>query len=216
MRKTLIPMLLSLLAAAPAGAVDPDNLNRITFENRTGDDIRYIFLSPSDSVYWGSDILGASRLLADDQDLAFYIHYPDACNEFDIYAISASDEAYLVYGYEICDDKEATVRLTRRNLDEDAVAFSFTTVTIDNATDYDLWYIFFSPGDSNMWGVDQLDEATILTPGESYSVLLPVSDDVVRYDVRAIDEDRDSYTFFVEIEPDREAHFYSIENSDLD
>jgi hypothetical protein len=216
MRKPLISTLLAMLAAVPAGAVDPDNLNLITFENRTGDDIRYIFLSPSDSIYWGSDILGSTRVLNNDQDLGFYIHYPDQCNEFDIYAISASEEAYLVYGHEICDGEEAKVRLTRSNLDEEAVAFSFTTVTIENATDYDLWYIFFSPGDSNMWGVDQLDEETILSPGEVYSVLLPISDEVVRYDVRAVDEDQDTYTFFVEIDPEREEHFYSIENSDLD
>jgi hypothetical protein len=67
-----------------------------------------------------------------------------------------------------------------------------------------------------MWGVDQLDQETILSPGEVYSVLLPISDEAVRYDVRAVDEDQDTYTFFVEIDPDREEHFYSIENSDLD
>jgi hypothetical protein len=216
MKKTIASLLLATLFAAPALAVDPDNLNLITFENRTGDNIRYIFLSPSDSIYWGTDILGSTRVLNDNQDLAFYIHYPDQCNEFDIFAVGASEDAYIIYGYEICDNSEATVRLTPRNLDENAPEFSFTTVTIENLTGYELWYIFFSPGDSSMWGVDQLDRETTLSTGTSFSVLLPIGDEVVRYDVRAVDEDRDTYTFFVEIDPDQEEHFYSIEIGDLD
>lgn len=199
-----------------SGADMADQLNLITFENRTGDDIRYIFLSPSDSAHWGTDILGASRLLGNNEDIGFYIHYPDLCNEFDIYAVGSNDDAYLVYGFEICDEEQASVRLTSRNLDDNAPDFDFTTVTIENDTSYDLWYIFFSPGDSDMWGVDQLDEETILDPGEAVSVLLPVGSERVRYDVRAIDEDEDTYTFFVEIEPNRAEHVFSIVNGDLD
>jgi hypothetical protein len=200
----------------PALAVDPGELNLITFENRTGDDIRYIFLSPGDSQYWGTDILGSSRTLHDGEDLGFYIHYPDHCDNFDIYAVGSKDEAYLVYGHEICDGKEAKVRLTPRNLDDAAPDFSYTTVEIDNDTDYDIWYLFFSPGDSQMWGVDQLDKTTILEPGDALTVLLPVHNESMRYDVQAVDEDNDTYTFYVEIEPDREQHVYSIVNSDLD
>jgi len=205
-----------LLAASSSSAVSPDELNLITFTNNTGEDINYIFLSPGDSEYWGSDILGSTRVLADEEELGFYIHYPDRCNEFDIYAVGASESAFLVYGFEICDGEEAEVELTRRNLDADAPDFEFTTVTISNDTDYEILYLFFSPGDSQMWGVDQLDRETTMTPGESVSVLLPVGDAVVRYDVQAVDEDEDTYTFFVEINPKLEDHAYSIVNSDLD
>jgi hypothetical protein len=214
-RLRLLPLLLAASALAPAHAVDPDNLNLITFKNRTGDDIRYIFLSPGDSDYWGTDILGATRVLPDDEELGFFIHYPERCNEFDIFAVGEA-AAYLVYDYEICDGEPAEVRLTRRNLDEDAPEFTFTTVTIENATDYDIWYLFFSPGDSEMWGVDQLDRSTILTPGETLSVLLPVGEEPARYDVRAVDEDEDTYTFYVEIGADAGEQVFSIVNSDID
>lgn len=217
--KTRARALLALgfgLVATPSLAIDPDNLNLITFENRTGDDIRYIFLSPSDSQHWGTDILGTTRVLHDDDDLGFFIHYPDRCNEFDIYAIGSSDQAYLVYGYEICDGEEADVRLTRRNLNDDAPEFDFTTVELANDTDYEIWYLFFSPGDSDMWGVDQLDRDTILNPGESVSLLLPAESNEVRYDVQAVDEDEDTYTFYVEISPKDDEQEFSIVNSDLD
>jgi len=208
--------LFACLAAAPSLAVDPDNLNVITFQNRTGQDIRYIFLSPSDSQYWGTDILGSSRVLGSDQDLGFYVHYPDACNEFDIVAIGANEEAFVVYGYEICDGKEAEVRLTRRNLKEDAPAFEFATVEIVNETDYEIWYLFFSPGDANLWGVDQLDRETILDPGDSVRLLLPVTDEDVRYDVRAVDEDEDTYTVYGEVGPGEDEYLFSVVNGDLD
>jgi hypothetical protein len=204
------------LAAAPSLAVNPQNLNLITFQNRTGGDIRYIFLSPSDSQYWGTDILGSTRVLNDDDELAFYIHYPDRCNDFDIYAIGANDEAFVVYGYEICDGKEARVKLGRRDLKEDAARFNFTSVEIANGTDYEIWYLFFSPGDSSMWGVDQLDKETILDPGESVRLLLPLTDEEVRYDVRAVDEDEDTYTFYVEIGPESDEYLFSVVNEDLD
>lgn len=208
--------LLVMLSAGPALAVDPDELNLITFQNRTGEDIRYIFLSPGDSEYWGSDILGSTRVLENGADLGFFIHYPDRCNEFDIYAVGTSGSAFLLYGYEICDGEEGEVRLSRGNLKNDEPDFTYTTVRLANGTDYDIWYLFFSPGDSQMWGVDQLDRETILTPGETLSVLLPVGNDEVRYDVRAVDEDEDTYTFYVEIDPGQDEHVYTIENSDLD
>lgn len=204
------------LLAVPSMAVNPENLNLITFQNRTGSDIRYIFLSPSDSQYWGTDILGSTRVLNDDEELAFYIHYPDRCNDFDIYAIGADDEAFVVYGYEICDGKQAEVRLGRRDLKDDAASFDFASVEIANDTDYEIWYLFFSPGDSSMWGVDQLDKETILDPGESVSLLLPLTDAEVRYDVRAVDQDEDTYTFYVEIGPGNDEYLFSVVNSDLD
>lgn len=57
------------LFALPALAVDPANLSRITFENRTGGDIRYLCLSPGDSDYWGTDIL-----VYDDEIMRYDVH----------------------------------------------------------------------------------------------------------------------------------------------
>jgi hypothetical protein len=204
------------LVTAPALAVDPAHLNLITFENRTGDDIRYVFLSPSDSQHWGTDILGSTRVLHDDEDLGFFVHYPERCNEFDIYAISGSDEAYLVYGHEICDGEVSTVRLTGKNLNEEAPNFDFVQVDLINETDYEIWYLFFSPGDSDMWGVDQLDKDTILHSGENLSLLIPAEENPVRFDVRAVDQDGDSYTFYVEVTPGIDQQSFSIANSDID
>jgi len=47
-------------------------------------------------------------------------------------------------------------------------------------------------------------------------VLLPTTRDEVRYDVQAVDEDADSYTFFVQVDNSRDTYTFAVEPSDLD
>lgn len=207
--------LFALVSGAQAG-VNPSALNLITFENRTGSTIEYVFLSPGDSSYWSTDILGSSRVLRNGDSLGFYIHYPNHCNDFDIMAIDTNGNAFTLFDYEICDGQEAVIPLFNNALNSSAPSLDLVEVEIENDTGYDIQYLFFSPGDSAMWGVDQLDESTILRTGQSVSLLLPVESYDVRYDVQAVDEDRDSYTFYVQIDDSRDYYNYSVELSDLD
>ncbi len=62
--------LLALTVKANAG-INPENLNQITFENRTGQTIQYVFVSPSDSQHWSTDILGSSRVMHNGDSLGF-------------------------------------------------------------------------------------------------------------------------------------------------
>lgn len=208
-------VLLSITSQANAG-VNPENLNQITFLNSTGEDIKYVFVSPSDSRYWSTDILGSSRVLENGDSLGFYVHYPNHCNDFDIMAIGEFGDAFTMYDYQICDGAEAVIPLLRSSLDDDAPNFDLTEVVVENETNYDIEYLFFSPGDSAMWGVDQLDDSTILRPGQSVSLLLPVGDQDVRYDVQAVDEDRDSYSFYVQVDNSRDRFTFNVEPWDMD
>ena len=64
--------------------------------------------------------------------------------------------------------------------------------------------------------VDQLDMDTILTPGQSVSLLLPLESYEVSYDVQAVDEDTDSYTFSVSLDNSENAYQVAVEMSDID
>jgi len=209
-------LLISIVGQAQAQGINPSNLNLITFQNSTGEAIEYVFLSPGDSAHWSTDILGSSRVLSNGNSLGFYIHYPNRCDEFDILAIGASGDAFMMFDYQICDGTEAYVPLDRKSLGDAAPDFDLVEIVLENETNYDIQYLFFSPGDSIMWGVDQLDESTILQPGESLSVLLPTTRDEVRYDVQAVDEDQDSYTFFVQVDNSLDRYTFGVEPSDLD
>jgi hypothetical protein len=206
---------LVLLVGSAAFGIDPDNLNRVTFENNTGYDIIYLFFSPEDSEHWGADILGTTRTLDDGEELSFYIHYPDYSNAFDFMAIDEDGDAYFIWDFVMRDDREATIEITLADYDGSFDMPDLTEVYLTNVTGYDMWYVFFSPGDSSMWGVDMLDDETILFDGETVSLYVPVSTTAVRYDFQGIDEDEDVYEFFVELSNQQDAYDFEIELSDL-
>ena len=118
-------------------------------------------VSPEDSEGWGADVLGSERTLDDGEYLGFYILYPDECNSFDIMAIDEEGDSYFIWDYEICDGYEEELEITLDDWD-DEFELDLEEVTIINDTGYDIWYIFISPSDSDMWGIDHLDDETIL------------------------------------------------------
>lgn len=216
MKRTLLIISIALLPAL-LFAFNPDELNTVEFINETGFDIVYLFFSPADSGYWGPDILGSSRILEDGGSLGFYIHYPDACNDFDFMAVDEDGDAYVLWDQSICDSSPATLRITLDNLDFDvATSMDFVEMNLVSDIDYDIYFAFVSPGDSRMFGVDMLDEDTILHTDEALSLVVPASSDPTRYDIMAVDEDMDTYSFAVELTNAQSEWTWEIEMSDLD
>ena len=193
--------LICLVLAIPAtvSAIDPDNLNSGAFGNRTGADIYYLYVSPGDSELWGTDILGSERVLDDGDTLEFFIHYPDQCNDFDIMAVDGFDVAYIVNDFEICDGSEASVSFTSDDALSTPPEFELMQLELTNNTGYEILYLFVSPEDSNMWGVDQMDSETTLDEGDTISLGLSFNATDIRYDVHAVDVDGDTYTFQVDL-----------------
>ena len=124
--------------------------------------------------------------------------------------------AFMMFDYEICDGTQAVVPVTSADMSSDAPDLDLAEVTIINELNYVIHYLFFSPADSIMWGVDQLDESTSLNPGDSVTLLLPVGDELVGYDVQAIDEDQDTYTFQVQVDNSEDSYWVAVEPSDID
>ena len=215
-RGILVSLLLLLLAGyAVADTFDTDMLNLVTFVNYTNNDIEFIFLSPGDSDYWGPEILGAERILEAGDSLGFWILYPDECNEFDIMAIDEDGNTAIIYDYTICDGLEEEIEITKKDMRDDAPDIDFVTVYVENDT-IDVWYVFISPSDSEMWGVDYLDETTILEMEDSVGFLFPVTDETITYDLMAVDEDLDTYSFSFEVDYSTDEDTFLIEISDLD
>lgn len=213
--KRVVVLMVLLLVAVSGFAIDPANLNSITFVNQTGYDIVYLFFSPGDSDYWGADILGTTRTLDDREKLGFFIHYPDYSNTFDFLAIDEDGDAYIIWDYEINDGESAVIVITMDDYEGGYDMPELAEVSLRNETGYDMWYLFFSPGDSSMWGVDMLDEETILYDGETLSIFVPVSSEDVRYDFQGVDEDEDEYEFWVELSDNDLEYGFAIELTDL-
>lgn len=197
-KKQILILLIMLLPILSLFSFDPSSLNRVTFINKTGADIWYVFLSPGDSSEWGFDILGSERVLENNNLLSFYVFYPDYSDNFDIMAIDENGKTFVLYEKEFSDDEEITVLITSGD-EEDNPGMDFIEVEFENQTDCEMLYLFVSPTDSEMWGVDMMDEEQTLYPYDTLSLLAPYDDETVSYDVMAVDEDMDEYQFTLNV-----------------
>jgi hypothetical protein len=216
-RFALAAVVMALVSAAAAFAFNPDELNKITFDNSTGKKIEMIFLSPGDSNFWGPDIIGADYFLKDGASLGYYVHYPDKTFKFDIMATDDQGNKFEVRDFTMTDGKEARVKITAKTLNKQAPEFTLATVHIDNNTGHEIQYLFVSPSDSDAWGVDLLDEETTVADGDSHAFVLAVGKDKVKYNLMAVDENSDEYKFNMTIDPKAKKDFsWSIDPEDLD
>jgi hypothetical protein len=202
-----------LFAASSAAAFDATELNQVTIINRTGYDFVYLFFSPGDSDHWGPDILGSTRLLDNGKKASFFVSYPDHSNTFDILVIDDDNDAYLLRDFEITDGTRGVLEITLEHFEGAYVLPELAVVHLRNDTDTDICFLFFSPGDSRMWGIDLLDSRTILTADDTFSFLVPVTE-TTRFDFQGVDEDGGAYTFWVELSPDPWDYTFLIEVSD--
>jgi hypothetical protein len=217
MRKVMwMSILFAALAAAGAFAFDPNELNKLTFQNSTGTKIETIFLSPSDSEYWGPDIVGADFVVKDGGSIGYYIHYPEKTFKFDIMATDEAGHMFEVYNYVLTDGKEATITFTQKNLNSKAPDFTFATLKVKNNTDKEMQYLFISPSDSDAWGVDLLNSESTLAPGDLHSIVIPIGKEKVTYNLMASDENDDEYVFDLTIDPSKGKEFNAaIDPADL-
>ncbi len=216
-RKMLVgALILAAICAGTAFALDPAALNRITFDNATGGRIETIFLSPADSRYWGPDVIGAGYILENGAAVSYYVYAPDTSLGFDIMACDDRGTIFEVRDFRIPDDGDARVSLTPASLKTKARDLSFATVQIQNKTGHQIQYLFVCPGDSAQWGVDLLDEQSIMADGDACSFVLLVGKDKVKYKLLAADEENVEYQFALTIDPRmRKELSVSIEPGDV-
>jgi hypothetical protein len=217
MRKGVLALLLIVsVGAGMAFAIDPNDLNKVTFQNTTGTKIEMIFLSPGDSDYWGPDLIGADYVIKDGGTISYYVHYPSSPFKFDIMATDDQGNKFELRDFSIPDGKQATVRLTKSSLNSSAPSFTLETVSVTNNTGNEIEYLFISPNDSEAWGADLLDSETTLADGDTHKIVVPVGKDKVKYNLLAYDENADEYMFDVSIDPKKtDTVDVSIESTDM-
>jgi hypothetical protein len=218
MKRTVlvVTILVAFFAATGAFAFDPDTLNKVTFDNTTGNKIEMIFLSPGDSDHWGPDIIGADYVMKNNSTLGYYVDYPNSSFKFDILAIDDQGNKFEVYDYELTDGKESTIYLTRKSLNGTAPDFNLATVEVTNNTGNEIEYLFISAEDTDAWGADLLDEDTTLSDGDSHSVVIPVGKDKVKYYVMAADADNNEYQFSITLDANKtKTYSVSVDPSDM-
>lgn len=215
MRKTLIvAVVICVFCALAAYAFDPSELNKVTFKNNTGEQIQMIFLSPGDSQEWGPDIVGSDYHISNGNSVTYYVHYPNSSFKFDIMATDKKNNTYEIYNYTLKDSTQPTIVFNKSNRTSTVPDFHYVNVTVTNDLDNEIYYLFVSPSDSDAWGADMLDTETTLSAGDTYSFDIPVSSKVT-YNLMAVDENNDEYTFDITLDTNKTKVKVSVEPSDL-
>ena len=175
-----------LSVAARVGGIEPEDLVPVTFVNRSGREIVQLFVSPRDSRSWGAGLLNATRRLPDGGRVTFYLH-GDEGSAYDILAVDASADAYLIWNRALGSDTRGIVEITESELEAGYDRPRYGTVRVINRSASAVWYLFFSVVDSPLRGADMLDAGTILENGESISIIIPVFREVERYEILGLD-----------------------------
>jgi hypothetical protein len=213
-RAPLVALLIATIFATTAFAFNPDELERITFVNTTRTTIEMILVSPGDSRFWGPDIIGADYILKNGASISYYMHCPDKSLTFDVLATDDRGNKLEIRNVTLADGNESKVALTAKGMTR-APNYTPVAVRIDNSSGHEMQYLFVSPSDSAAWGVDLLDDETTLPQGGSYSFVLVVGREKVRYNVMGVDENNAEYQFAITIDPRARKEFaWAIEPGD--
>lgn len=205
--------LVAIAAAVPA--INPSHLNQVTFSNNTGYDLHYLFFSPSDSQTWGADILGSDRIFPDGASLSFYIHYPDTTNAFDLLAVDEDGDAYRHTGVSITDGAEAQVEISMDHYKGAYVMPQLVEIELENRTGYEIQYLFVSPADSRMWGVDMLGGGFVLPDGGRFKAMIQLASSPISVDIQALDAEQDTYQFSLYLDETDDTVHRNITLTDL-
>ena len=216
-RVLLSALFLAAVSISTVFAFKPDQLKSLTFDNATGATIEMIFLSPSDSKFWGPDIIGADYILKNGASQSYFVYCSGTSFTFDVLASDTNGKRLEVRNVEIPNGTDATVRLTAGKVTGKAPDLALVTVGIENRTSYEIEYLFVSPSDSQTWGVDLLDAETTLARGGTCTFVLLVGRERMKYNLMAVDENNDEYHFTLAIAPRAGKELtWAIEPGDLE
>lgn len=200
----------------PAYGGIPQELNRIIVMNETGRPITQLFSSPGDSSVWGPDLIAGLGTLAYGSMRSFFIHYTSACARFSFTAIDDFGSVYQVHDLQVCNGEEALLTISLEHaVDASEIQYlKRIRVILSNSVHRDFWYLFFSPRDSKMWGVDILDDISTLPVGSSRVYWLMVPPEGADYDILGFDEVDRSYAKKIRISPSDDPLYIELSEAD--
>ncbi|MCL1827656.1 MAG: serine protease, partial [Candidatus Cloacimonetes bacterium] len=187
----------------------------IKIYNNTGYTIYYVYISPSSSDQWGSDLL-ATKVILDERVFTATIPNYSALTLYDVRVIDSDNDSYTKRNIRL--NINQTVEFTILDLDIESSyplsASSDRNIRIINSTGYAAKSVYISPSDMTIWKTDIL-EGNLLRDGHFIDITLPVTiKETEFYDIRLIDTDNDTYTLWnVSVSRNRSIEFLM---SDLD
>lgn len=166
--------------------------NAVRIVNDSRYDIYYVYISAAGAA-WGPDRLGSSSILYAGESRTFYLDD----GSYDFKLVDEDDDECAVYSINI--NHSQTIEISNTNwiscirdlndgpFEDVGSSNGMVSFTLQNATEYDFYYVYISSSDTDSWGEDRLGDAGILYNGQSWTFNLPAG----TYDIKVIDEDED-------------------------
>ncbi len=214
LKKIILALLVAACVITPAMAEEDSGLTTVSIVNDTGTEIYNIYFSPEDASVWGPDLLKSDQTLEDGDSHEFNVLFENDSFSFSLMVVDEDDYSYTLTSQVLQKGQANTFTITRA-IRGDTVNLNLIKVTLENTLDYDIYYLFVSPDESAEWGPDILASDQTFDAGESISFFVPVTKEY-KYNVRAIDEDGDSYSFNITLRPKSSNPVWEIEASDMD
>lgn len=188
---------------AETGLAEEDIIEA-TFTNSLDWSTYYLFISPSDSEYYGADVLESTGAYILDPYSSILLYMTPG--EYDVLIL---DEDYdMWYGtFTIADGDDVVLSEATLTYEEYGVYDALINIDIIVETTVSVEYLFLSPADSDEWGVDLLGLST-LEPDDTLTLTLPEYDANMDYDLLAILEDGQQVTVAVEAFDGAEFYLY--------
>ena len=188
MRRSIAILLLTVAATVSAQSVD------VTFVNRTGATIYYLYASRTDADSWGNDLLGSTVL----PDGGVFRARLRGRARFDVRAVDANENEFIVWNWDPGPDRRIIITTDdyagSRPRGDAADAVSW--ISIVNDTNYDVELILVVPAGFEDWEGGQrfLRPGQFLFDGEDFTAQVDVDRfGTFVYDIMLIDVDGDSY-----------------------
>ncbi|HOU14147.1 MAG TPA: hypothetical protein PKZ84_13625 [Anaerolineae bacterium] len=144
---------LSLACVAFSGAggsTKPSGDFQITVDNKSPDEICYVFISESESQEWGDDRLGGEETIASGASKTFDV----SAGQHDV-QLETCDEVVMGTAWAV--DKKTTLTAGERG--------ATSRLLVDNTSDQELCYVFISLSSGGEWGDDRMGGSEIIPAG---------------------------------------------------
>jgi hypothetical protein len=160
----------------------------IEINNRSDWEIHYLYLSPSSSSEWGPDQLGNDVIDTNSS----YTLTGISCNTYDVRLVDEDDDECVLSEIRMCKgsqrlDISSDMLLNCQNSGQGNTVASTGTVTMYNATRWDIYELYLSSSNQSSWGDDLLGWGT-WDSGVSLDLTTGGCGD---YDLKMVDEDND-------------------------
>lgn len=159
----------------------------VTFTNKYGEAVYYLYLRPQGTADWGEDRLGSSNALSNDETVT--IEVAELANGTCVFDVRGTDLAgkdlVVARNLNFCQSNAWTI--DPRTTDDGP---SSSSITLTNRYGETIYYLYFRLSGTSDWGADRLGSSNALSEEEEVTIDLPeVANGNCVFDIRGMSLD---------------------------